>query len=119
MRRKTLIALMLFAFLFMMANGNMPLFKKKKRLPQGDSISQKDTTRRDTGSLSAAVDTTKMDSIQRAIYRHNKAVDDSIHLDSLNRKKKNGIDAPVTYSGKTLSSMTPRTRWPISMAPRR
>ncbi len=100
MRRKTLIALMLFAFLFMMANGNMPLFKKKKRLPQGDSISQKDTTRRDTGSLSAAVDTTKMDSIQRAIYRHNKAVDDSIHLDSLNRKKKNGIDAPVTYSGE-------------------
>lgn len=100
MRRKTLIALMLFAFMFMMANGNMPLFKKKKRLPQGDSISQKDTTRRDTGSLSAAVDTTKMDSIQRAIYRHNKAVDDSIHLDSLNRKKKNGIDAPVTYSGE-------------------
>lgn len=100
MRRKTLIALMLFAFLFMMANGNMPLFKKKKRLPQGDSISREDTTRRDAGSLSPAVDTTKMDSIQRAIYRHNKAVDDSIHLDSLNRRKKNGIDAPVTYSGE-------------------
>ncbi|WP_092112117.1 putative LPS assembly protein LptD [Prevotella sp. KH2C16] len=100
MRRKTLIALMLFAFIFMMANDNMPLFKKKKRAVQSDSISQKDTTRRDTGKLAAVIDTTKMDSIQRAVYRHNKAVDDSIHLDSLNRKKKNGIDAPVTYSGE-------------------
>ncbi|PTL34205.1 kinase [Prevotella sp. oral taxon 376] len=100
MRRKTLIALMLFAFMFMMANGNMPLFKKKKRLARGDSISQRDTTPPDTGKLAAVIDTMKMDSIQRAIYRHNKAVDDSIHLDSLNRKKKNGIDAPVTYSGE-------------------
>ncbi|SFG29439.1 hypothetical protein SAMN05216383_10920 [Prevotella sp. KH2C16] len=91
---------MLFAFIFMMANDNMPLFKKKKRAVQSDSISQKDTTRRDTGKLAAVIDTTKMDSIQRAVYRHNKAVDDSIHLDSLNRKKKNGIDAPVTYSGE-------------------
>ncbi len=91
---------MLFAFMFMMANGNMPLFKKKKRLARGDSISQRDTTPPDTGKLAAVIDTMKMDSIQRAIYRHNKAVDDSIHLDSLNRKKKNGIDAPVTYSGE-------------------
>lgn len=43
-------------------------------------------------------DTTKMDSLQLAIYHHNKAIDDSLALDSANRKRKNGIDAPVTYS---------------------
>ena len=43
-------------------------------------------------------DTTKMDSLQLAIYHHNKAIDDSLAFDSLNRQKKNGIDAPVEYS---------------------
>jgi hypothetical protein len=43
-------------------------------------------------------DTTKMDSLQLLIYKHNKAVDDSLAYDSLNRKRKNGIDAPVHYS---------------------
>lgn len=43
-------------------------------------------------------DTTKMDSLQLAIYHHNKAIDDSLAFDSLNRQKKNGIDAPVQYS---------------------
>ena len=38
-----------------------------------------------------------MDSLQLAIYRHNKAIDDSVRLDSINRKRKNGIDAPVQY----------------------
>ncbi len=46
------------------------------------------------------VDTTKMDSLQRAIYRHNKAIDDSLALDSANRKRKNGIDAPVFYTAQ-------------------
>ena len=100
MRRKTLITLLLFAVLLMMANGNMPLLKQRKRVVQSESNSQADTTRRSINKLTNLVDTTKMDSIQRAIYRHNKAIDDSIQLDSLNRKKKNGIDAPVTYSGE-------------------
>lgn len=39
------------------------------------------------------------DSLALAIQRHNKAVDDSLRLDSINRRKKNGIDAPVVYSG--------------------
>lgn len=43
-------------------------------------------------------DTTTMDSIELAIYKHNKAVDDSLALDSINRRKKNGIDSPVEYS---------------------
>ena len=32
-------------------------------------------------------DTTKMDSLQLAIYHHNKAIDDSLAFDSLNRQK--------------------------------
>lgn len=49
-------------------------------------------------------DTLRMDSLQRAIWRHNKAVDDSLRADSLNRQRKNGIDAPVEYTAK--DSMT-------------
>ena len=45
-------------------------------------------------------DTTKMDSMQLAIWRHNKAIDDSLAFDSLNRKRKNGIDAPVHYTAE-------------------
>jgi lipopolysaccharide assembly outer membrane protein LptD (OstA) len=91
--------LFLFAIIFVMADNNMPLFKKKKRIVEHDSISQNDKTKHDSlGHV--LVDTTKMDSLQKAIYRRNKAVDDSISLDSLNKKKKNGIDAPVDYSGQ-------------------
>lgn len=43
-------------------------------------------------------DTTTMDSIELAIYKHNKAIDDSLALDSINRSRKNGIDSPVEYS---------------------
>ena len=43
-------------------------------------------------------DTTQMDSLELAIYKYNKVIDDSLRLDSLNRQKKNGIDAPVKYS---------------------
>ncbi len=52
-----------------------------------------------TDSLVNIVDDTQgMDSLQLAIYRHNKAIDDSLALDSMNRKKKNGIDYPVHYT---------------------
>ena len=43
-------------------------------------------------------DTIGMDSLQRAIWMHNKVVDDSLRLDSLNRQRKNGIDSPVEFS---------------------
>ena len=46
------------------------------------------------------VDTTQMDSLQLAVYRHNKAIDDSISLDSMNRQRKNGIDSPVEYTAE-------------------
>ena len=45
-------------------------------------------------------DTSTMDSLELAIYKHNKAVDDSLRLDSINRSKKNGIDSPVEYVAK-------------------
>ncbi len=43
-------------------------------------------------------DTTTMDSLELAIYKYNKIIDDSLRQDSLNRQKKNGIDAPVEFS---------------------
>jgi len=43
-------------------------------------------------------DTTLMDSLELAIYKYNKVIDDSLRKDSLNRKRKNGIDAPVVFS---------------------
>ena len=39
-----------------------------------------------------------MDSLQLAIYHYNKAIDDSLRLDSLNRAKPNGINSPVTFT---------------------
>ena len=43
-------------------------------------------------------DTMMMDSLQLAIYKHNKAIDDSLREDSINRSRKNGIDSPVEFS---------------------
>ena len=55
-----------------------------------------------TGAADAAAklkrDTSTMDSLELAIYKFNKVIDDSLRLDSLNRQKKNGIDSPVKYS---------------------
>ncbi len=48
----------------------------------------------------AVIDTTLMDSLELAIYRHNKHIDDSIYKDSLNRLKKNTIESPVHYSSE-------------------
>ena len=49
---------------------------------------------------SLKLDTTKLDSLQLAIQAYNKAVDDSITADSINRAKSNGLDAPVNYVAK-------------------
>ena len=63
-----------------------------------DSLSH-DSVSADT-SLTSVPDTVGMDSLQLAIWKRNKAVDDSLHADSLNRQRKNGIDAPVEYSAE-------------------
>lgn len=103
MRTKFFIFILLFAFIFVMAESPISLFRKKKALPK-DSLELAELSS-DSDSLAqvihlAELDTTKMDSLQLAIYHHNKSIDDSISADSVNRKKKNGIDAPVIYSAK-------------------
>jgi lipopolysaccharide assembly outer membrane protein LptD (OstA) len=45
-----------------------------------------------------------MDSLHKAIWKQNKAIDDSLRADSINRQRKNGIDAPVHYTAN--DSMT-------------
>ncbi len=100
MRTKSVIFFVLFAFILVMADTNIPLFQKKRKVVERDSVQLADTLRRDSTVTGNVVDTTKMDSLQLAIYHHNKAIDDSIRLDSLNRKRANGIDSPVHYSAQ-------------------
>ena len=45
-------------------------------------------------------DTIGMDSLELAIWKHNKAIEDSLQADSVNRQRKNGIDSPVTFSAE-------------------
>lgn len=97
MRKISFIAILLLAVMFVMAGSNFQLFKRHKKLASVDSMAVNDTVKRDSLGR-AIIDTTKMDSLQLAIYHHNKLVDDSIQLDSINKKKKNGIDAPVNFS---------------------
>ncbi len=100
MRTKTVIALLLFAFIFVMAGENMsaPQKKKSRKARLKDTIAVADTLAALDTLGNAMPDTTAMDSLQLAIYHHNKAVDDSIRLDSLNRQKATGINSPVNYT---------------------
>ncbi len=97
MRKYPFIALLLFAFICMMASPNMPFFKKKKKKAAADSTTVVDSVLRDSAG-NVVADTARMDSLQKAIWKHNQVVDDSIRLDSIARKKSGGVDAPVTYS---------------------
>ena len=94
---------MLFAVVLMMAEGSLTLYSKSvKQDDVTDSVppQQVDTILTDRVEASAKTkrDTSMMDSLELAIYKHNKAVDDSLALDSINRRRKNGIDSPVDYS---------------------
>lgn len=106
MRTKTVIFVLLFAFIFVMADTSLPLFKENDNWrAQNDSLSVGDTVSSDSvpadlTDKSGEPDTTNMDSLQLAIYHHNKQVDDSIRLDSINRKKSGALDAPVTFSSE-------------------
>lgn len=72
-------------------------FRKRHKSASNDSVAINKTLKTDSANRQP-IDTTQMDSLQLAIYHHNKLIDDSIRLDSLNRQKKNGIDAPVNFS---------------------
>ena len=101
MRTKSFVILLICAAVFAWADSRTPQQKRRHRDAVKDSVIRKDSANHfPFKGESAAVDTTTMDSLQRAIYRHNKVVDDSIRLDSLNRSKKNGIDAPVNYEAQ-------------------
>ena len=104
MRNKSIILLLSFAIVCAMASVNMPVPKGKKarKAKAGtivvDSLLQGQGTGTDKEGSKHIPDTTKMDSLQLAIYHHNKAIDDSIRADSMMRARSNGIDAPVKYS---------------------
>ena len=89
-----------------MASVNMPVPQGKKTKKAKASAVVVDTLLKGQSSKdSKAVDknipdTTEMDSLQLAIYHHNKAIDDSIRADSMMRARSNGIDAPVKYSAE-------------------
>ena len=89
-----------------MASVNMPVPQGKKTKKVKASTVVVDTLLKgQTPKVGKEVDknipdTTKMDSLQLAIYHHNKAIDDSIRADSMMRARSNGIDAPVKYSAE-------------------
>ena len=89
--------------LFVMAE--MPRLRFPDNGEDRDSIAYSDTVTMDSLVAKPDVpDTAAMDSLQKAIWIHNKAIDDSLAADSVNRMRKNGIDAPVEYSA--TDSMT-------------
>ena len=106
MRNKSIIFLLSFVVVFAMASVNMPVPQgKKTKKTKANAVVVDTLLKGQSPKDSKAVDknipdTTKMDSLQLAIYHHNKAIDDSIRADSMMRARSNGIDAPVKYSAE-------------------
>ncbi len=91
----------LFVLIFLGATPSHGFFQT---IAEQDSVSVDTTIVTDPAAVIDSIpaftgpDTTKMDSLQLAIYHHNKHIDDSLALDSANRQRKNGIDHPVEYT---------------------
>ncbi len=112
MRRQYVILLFLLLVVLVMAgNRNMPSFNRFHlndtiNYADEDTVAEKlekissDSAVALADSQAMAIDTTLMDSLELAIYHHNKAIDDSIRKDSLNRLKPNAIESPVHYSSE-------------------
>lgn len=104
MRTHSVIALLLFVFVFVMADvNNFYSYAKQQAslrdtLRVGDSTQSHRTDTAKTQRTNTTKDTLTLDSLQLAIQKHNQIIDDSIRLDSLNRRKSKGIDAPVEYT---------------------
>lgn len=103
MRIKSFIILFLCAIMFAWADSSTLFPRKKRHAGVQDTVAVKDSANKSKAEVvkdadSAEPDTLDMDSLQLAVYHHNKAIDDSIRADSANRAKKNGIDAPVNYT---------------------
>ena len=83
---------MLFVMVFVVAE--VP----RLRFPQQENVAARDFSITIDSIL--LPDTAKMDSLQKVIWIRNKAVDDSLAADSMNRQRKNGIEAPVVYTAE-------------------
>ncbi len=85
-----------------MAGAYSPLpGKGKKQKKHNAATALADTLGTDSVlplSTAAEPDTTLMDSMALAIYHHNRHVDDSVRLDSMNRAKSTGIESPVKFT---------------------
>lgn len=103
MRSKTIIALLLSVVMFVMAGSSVPFTLRSEASHHAndtvnDTVIIADTTAIKADAKAIKADTAAMDSLQKAIWLHNKQVDDSIRLDSINRAKSTGINSPVEYS---------------------
>lgn len=108
MRKQAIITLLVFATLFAWAGTlireSSPMLRMSLTNDE-DSLTLSEEP--DTAALSdtllaeqKSADTTILDSLRQAIERHNKVVDDSIRLDSIQRARSNGLESPVKYTAK-------------------
>ncbi len=98
MRKKTLLSLLVVsAVALAMASQRMPMSQVTYH---GAMTEDADSTIATPSDSLLANDTTRMDSLQLAIYHHNKQVDDSLRADSIMRSRRNGIDAPVHFTAE-------------------
>ncbi|GJG35185.1 hypothetical protein PRLR5107_09010 [Prevotella lacticifex] len=88
--------------MIVVAKGNVYGYFAAGRQSVGDTVNV--DTHKLLGEMKAAEngagtskDSTITDSLHLAIEAHNKMIDDSLHRDSLQKAKKNGIEAPVKY----------------------
>ena len=102
MRTKTIILLLISVAMIVVAKGNVYGYFAEGRQSVGDTVNV--DTHKLLGEMKAAEngagtskDSTITDSLHLAIEAHNKMIDDSLHRDSLQKAKKNGIEAPVKY----------------------
>ncbi len=102
MRTKTIILLLISVAMIVVAKGNVYGYFAAGRQSVGDTVNV--DTHKLLGEMKAAEngagtskDSTTTDSLHLAIEAHNKMIDDSLHRDSLQKAKKNGIEAPVKY----------------------
>ncbi len=104
MRKSIVILFLMLAAMFVVAGRGVSWMSGESHQAE-DSIFTDDVALEDSVSAHLAIDTlaehekTELDSLEEAIMRHNQAIDDSLRLDSINKKKKNALEAPVTYSG--------------------
>ncbi len=114
MKAKILIFIFTFVIAFAMASSVV----SSLLLPFINAVSESNVTgakrlktlQKSVDTVQTTIDTTKMDSLQLAIYKHNKAIDDSIRVDSIMKSKSNGIEAPVTYSADDSLVYDAKTR---------